>query len=388
MSDVTLPSTHPPSVPRDVIDRALAAAREMTGMDVAFIGQFAGDDQLIRHANGDARRFCIELHSGPALVDSYCQRMVDGRIGNLVADTSADPELRDLPVTADCHLGAYLGVPLELPDGRLYGALCCVSEDAATDLGGQHVELMRVLARLVGDQLGQMEAAELARQAQEEIFAAFGHDVRAPLAPIVGYAELLRLDRADDPRTIEAAEAILRNAQRLEAMLEDMLLLVRHRAHALEPTFADTDVPAVVAEAVADLASTARDHGIELHTDVPGEPVVLPADAGHLRRVVDNLVLNAIKFSREGDRVHVRIRPEADAVVLEVEDEGMGIPEDELPRLFDRFFRATPARGRIAGTGLGLSICQAVVQAHGGAIDVASEVGRGTTFTVRLPRGA
>jgi signal transduction histidine kinase len=387
MSDTTLPNPAPAEAdPHEVIDRALSAAREMTGMDLAFVGQFTGGSEVIRRTDGDAEPFGIVIDDGPDLGDTYCHRMADGRLSCLVPDTGADPVTRALPITDDANLGAYLGVPLTLPDGRLYGALCCISEDPAGHLEARHVELMHVLARLVGDQLAQLEATELARQAQEEIFAAFGHDVRTPLAPIRGYAELLRSEHGGDPFTEEATEAILRNAQRLEDMLEDVLLLVRHRANALVPRCGPVDLGALVEAATADATTAARGRDVTIgHEPAPG-PAELIGDERLLRRVLDNLLSNAVKFSPEGGDVTVRVRDTGDELIVEVADEGIGIAEHDVARLFERFYRTPDARERgISGTGLGLSICRAVVTAHGGSIEVDSQPGRGSTFTVRLP---
>ena len=382
----TLPTPGPDTDPREIIDRALSAAREMTGMDLAFVGEFHAGSEVIRRTDGDNARFGLEVDDGSALEDSYCQRMADGRLSCLVRDTSAEPEVRHLPATVESHLGAYLGVPLRLPDGRLYGAFCCISEDPATHLDERHVELMQMLARLVGDQLGQLEAIEQARQAQEETFAAFGHDVRNPLAPIIGYAELLRSSRGDDPLVDEASEAILRNTARLEEMLDGMLLLVRHRADALEPSMQPVDVTAIVTAAADDARAAAKKRGVLLARSVPTGQMPLEGDPGLLRRAVDNLLSNAVKFSREGGAVRVLLREDHGQARLDVRDQGIGIPDRDTGRLFERFYRATEARAQgIAGTGLGLSICHAVVKAHGGDIGVQSEEGRGSTFTVRLP---
>ena len=386
MTETTLPTPGPDTDPREIIDRALSTAREMTGMDLAFVGEFHAGSEVIRRTDGDNARFGLEIDDGAALEDSYCQRMADGRLSCLVPDTSAEPEVRHLPATVESHLGAYIGVPLRLPDGRLYGAFCCISEDPATHLDKRHVELMQMLARLVGDQLGQLEAIEQARQAQEETFAAFGHDVRNPLAPIIGYAELLRSSRGDDPLVDEASEAILRNTARLEEMLDGMLLLVRHRADALEPSMQPVDVTAIVTAAADDARAAARKRGVLLARSVPRGPMPLEGDPGLLRRAIDNLLSNAVKYSHEGGAVRVLLREEDEHARLEVRDQGIGIPEREVGRLFERFYRTTSARIQgIAGTGLGLSICHAVVKAHGGDIGVQSEPGHGSTFTVRLP---
>jgi signal transduction histidine kinase len=108
-------------------------------------------------------------------------------------------------------------------------------------------------------------------------------------------------------------------------------------------------------------------------------------DPHRIAQAIDNLVSNAIKFTPEGGFVEVRIRPSERTMVLEVQDSGIGIPETEQARLFERFFRASTAASRVPGVGLGLTIVKAIIEAHGGGLEVASKQGAGTTFRVELP---
>jgi signal transduction histidine kinase len=381
-----------PSAPPDVvIERALRTARELTGMELAFVGQFRHGRELIRRADGDAGRFGLELDDGPDLEGTYCQRVVDGRLPSAVRDTRAHPVTAALGVTAESGIGAYLGVPLRRHDGTLYGTFCCLSGEAHEELGAEHVRLMEVLARLVGDQLERQEAVEAARRARQELLASMSHDLRTPLTSIIGFAEELAAGHATPEEAAAHGAIVLRSARRLDGMLDDLLLVARAEAGALDLDRAPLELGGLAGEAVADLEAAARRGGVQVVLDAGPEPLPLLADRVHLRRVLDNLLANAVKYSPGGGRIDVRLRRDATTAVVEVEDRGIGIPEAELVHLFDRFFRASSARGReIPGTGLGLATARSLVEGHEGTITVASELGRGTTFRVRLPldRGA
>jgi signal transduction histidine kinase len=127
----------------------------------------------------------------------------------------------------------------------------------------------------------------------------------------------------------------------------------------------------------------AEDKGVALESDVNG-PLLVRADGGRLRQVCANLVDNAIKYTRSGGTVRLRARAEPGEVVLSIQDDGMGIPPGDLPRIWDRLYRADRSRTE-HGLGLGLSFVRAIVEAHGGHVGVESVVNQGSTFTVRLP---
>ena len=148
---------------------------------------------------------------------------------------------------------------------------------------------------------------------------------------------------------------------------------------------ARADLATVVADAVEASQPAARAAGLVLESVVPPSLVAL-VDAGRIRQVVDNLLSNAVKYSEPGGTVAVTLTPEADDVDLTVSDSGFGIAPADLDRLFTRFFRGEEARERhIQGTGIGLSIVRSIVEAHGGTVSLASEVGVGSVVHVRLP---
>ncbi len=152
------------------IERALAAAREHLGMDVAYVAELAGDEQVYRAVEGDVS-FGIEPGASLPLDRSYCERLLAGELPSLVGDTRADARTRPLPLTSDHGVGAYVGVPLEFSDGRLYGTLCCLSHAPEPRLGERDVRFLRVLARLIADQLELHDLAERTQRLEGEAIA-------------------------------------------------------------------------------------------------------------------------------------------------------------------------------------------------------------------------
>jgi signal transduction histidine kinase len=211
------------------------------------------------------------------------------------------------------------------------------------------------------------------------------HDLRTPLTAIKGAADNL-LDHiagtlAGGQR--EYVEIVRDHATRLTATVNELLSSARLQAGQVEMESEMLDVQAIVQEVVAGLQTLARERRI--HLEVRGAGVRIAADRKKLRRAFENLVSNALKFTDDDGKVVVEVTAGSNAVDISVRDTGHGIPADELPRLFERFYRGSTPQ---PGTGLGLSIARNLVRLHGGDISVVSEVGRGSEFRVRLPREA
>jgi signal transduction histidine kinase len=220
---------------------------------------------------------------------------------------------------------------------------------------------------------------------KDEFVALISHDLRTPLTSILGYLELTLED--DDLTSSQRAylEVVDRNAQRLLRLVSDLLFVARLEAGELELHESELDLAAVVEQAVHEAEPRATAGGITLKCEAEAVPGVA-ADRGRMFQLLDNLVSNAIKFTPPGGEVCVSVAAANGGVRLEVSDTGIGIPADEQQRLFERFFRASTAADRqVQGTGLGLYIARAIVEAHGGAIAVESESGRGTAFRIDIP---
>jgi signal transduction histidine kinase len=221
---------------------------------------------------------------------------------------------------------------------------------------------------------------------KDELVATVSHELRTPLTSILGYLELAREQPgglSDEQRGF--LEVVERNAKRLLGVVSDLLLVATIDAGRLELEIDDVDLREVATECVEAARPQAEHGGVSLTLRAEDvEP--LRGDRARIAQLLDNLVSNAIKFTASGGRVELRVRHAGRTALVEVEDTGMGIPEAEHGRLFERFFRASSAAGSaIQGTGLGLTIAKAIVEAHDGTISVESVEGSGTTFRVELP---
>ena len=218
--------------------------------------------------------------------------------------------------------------------------------------------------------------------------ASVSHELRTPLTSMKGFlAELT--DAGGDPLTDDQREMLAiveRNAAQLVALIDDVLLLARLEARHLPLVPEEVDLREMLEDLCADLRPLARDRELTLELDV-AHACSVSGDRVRLRQTFANLLSNAIKFSPPGGRVDVRAERDAENVVVEVADEGPGIPADELARISERFFRASTARG-VKGTGLGLTIAREIAELHGGRLEVRSAVGAGSRFRILLPREA
>lgn len=209
------------------------------------------------------------------------------------------------------------------------------------------------------------------------------HELKTPVASILASAETLQLalDRAPD-RVPQFASQIETAARSLAQMVEDLLDLSRLEGHRAEQ--GDVDLATVVENELESLREDAERGDISVELELT--PVTVRGSESDLGLAVRNLIENAIRYSEEGGRVAVRLIQAEGQAVLEVEDSGIGIPQRDLGRVFERFYRVDVGRSRATGgTGLGLSIVRHVVESHGGEVSVSSELGAGSTFTVRLP---
>jgi signal transduction histidine kinase len=218
-------------------------------------------------------------------------------------------------------------------------------------------------------------------QLRNDLIAVLAHDIKGPLTSIVGFAELLEEGFLEGEGAVDAARTIRTNAQRLATLANDVLALTRVEHGELE--IADDRVDVIdVAKAAIELHAAER--AINFTTDLTSAHV--RGDADRLRQVFDNLLRNAIKYSPGGEAVDVTVSAEGDRVRIAFRDHGIGIPSEDIPKLFDRFSRATNARrAKIPGTGVGLFICKMIVERHGGEIVLQTALGEGSTFVVMLP---
>jgi len=234
---------------------------------------------------------------------------------------------------------------------------------------------------------GLLDSVALHVDKQEQFVADAAHELRGPLAALQSTLEVA-LNRDDLPADQhEVLSDMLEASRHLSKVANDLLLLAESADHAKPRHHQSIDLAAVARQAVAMFSGAAEEQGIELRIRAD-DPAEAYGDAVDIRRLLSNLLDNAIRFTPTGGTVEVRTVAAADAAILTVTDTGVGIAARDLEHVFDRFFKADPARTHGAGIrsgGLGLSICRSIAESCGGTIGIVSRVGEGTTVTVRLP---
>jgi two-component system sensor histidine kinase ResE len=241
----------------------------------------------------------------------------------------------------------------------------------------------REVAELLNRRLDALAAAE---KEQQQFIADVSHELRTPLTVLRGSLEVvLEEDRAAEEYREAIGNAVL-EVRHLTRVSQNLLFLVRGQSGAMTLSLANPDLFKFASDVTRDLQPAASDHGLELVAERCERPIMAFVDAGRMQQVLHNLLENAIRYTPSGGSVRVRLTAAPGKARIEVQDTGIGIPEADLPYVFERFFRSDRARRAYrGGTGLGLSIARWIVEAHKGTISAESQIGKGSTFTVTLP---
>jgi len=221
---------------------------------------------------------------------------------------------------------------------------------------------------------------------KKEFIQNVSHEMRTPLAVVLGYAELFESGELGDLKTEQMGpmSVIVRRLRGLSMILEDFLVILEVEAY--DQSLESLDLAQLVSTVLSKVEILLAQAGLNLKADIKPDLPKIRGVSVHLCRVVENLLGNAVKFTPAGGSVQLQVFNENKEVILEISDTGIGIPEEQLPRVFERFYQVdgTSTR-RYAGIGLGLALVKEVVQAHGGRVTAESKVGEGSTFTVALP---
>jgi signal transduction histidine kinase len=312
----------------------------------------------------------------------------------IISDTLSDPrhyKVVGQRIGLETH--SLLAVPLQIKERRI-GVLEAINKQEGGQFSQEDVETLTTLAaqaavaienaRLVGDlrrayeQLGELD------RLKSDFIAIASHELRTPLGLILLYAAMLRdqMDAAEG----QQLDAVLRAAMRLRHIIETMLNLRYLETGEMELVLESFDLRKEVQDACEDYEAIAESSGLTLATDLPHEDISVLADREKVRVVLDNLISNAVKFTPSGGQVQVALSCQGDQVEITVTDTGVGIPSEELERVFDRFHQVEDhMTRRHGGMGLGLSIVRCLVRLHGGRVLAESVPGRGSRFVVWLP---
>jgi two-component system phosphate regulon sensor histidine kinase PhoR len=222
---------------------------------------------------------------------------------------------------------------------------------------------------------------------RREFVANVSHELRTPLSIFRGYLETLLDDPHQPPgELLRILEIMERHSDRLNALVEDVLSLARLESPGTKLDLSEVDLAELFHSIMRDWEKRFAAAQLKSHLNFPGNLPLLNADENRLQEVIYNLLDNAVKYSQPGGTVSLHAELEDGRVRISVSDQGVGIPNADLPRIFERFYRADKGRSReLGGTGLGLSIVKHIVQLHGGTVEAQSELGKGTTISVLLP---
>ncbi|SDG68825.1 MtrAB system histidine kinase MtrB [Klenkia brasiliensis] len=266
-----------------------------------------------------------------------------------------------------------------LAEGRLEERLAVSGSDDLARLASS----FNAMADSLQKQITQLEALS---QLQQRFTSDVSHELRTPLTTVQMAAEVLHESRGDfDPALARSAELLYAEVNRFEALLSDLLEISRYDAGAAQLEAEPTDLGPLLRRVAGDLASLADRHGCELQVRTPDRPVIADVDARRVQRVLRNLVGNAIEHGA-GHPVELTLAANRTAAAVTVRDHGIGLDSEEAQHVFDRFWRADPARVRtVGGSGLGLSISLEDARLHGGWLQVWGQPGQGAQFRLTLP---
>jgi two-component system phosphate regulon sensor histidine kinase PhoR len=267
-------------------------------------------------------------------------------------------------------------------------------DSTALGLPSRHFDISAVPIRSATDEvrgavvvfhdISRIKQLEVVRQ---DFVANVSHELRTPLAIFRGYLETIA-DNPDLPQDElhRIIETMKRHSDRLNALVEDLLVLTRLEARQVETEFSTLRVDAFFRQLVRDWTHRANSSVMEIAVDVPADLPTLDADALRLEQVMFNLLENAVAYSNPPRKLGLSAALRDGLMEVRVSDNGIGIPPGDLPHIFERFYRVEKGRSRTSGgTGLGLSIVKHIIQSHGGTVHAESEYGKGTTIVLRLP---
>jgi signal transduction histidine kinase len=379
--------------PEESFDRVTRLAAKLFRAPTALISLVDEHRQWFKSSfNFSYRETCRE--------DSFCAHALLGDSVMVVPDAVSDARFADNPgVTGAPGIRFYAGAPLKSPTGFNIGTLCII-DAVPRDFTPEDRALLNDLAAMVNDELALRHASNVRLQLVDRLETALAklkqaealrddfthmlvHDLRNPLSVMIGFFELLRMTAAQklSASELEQVTIVEESADRLNAMITSLL-----DVHRLE----EGEMPIeMIACDLREVARTATQAARELRNgsfslQLPASPVIAPADANLIERVIANLVSNALKFTTPQQHVRVSVEAEGANVRVSVIDEGPGIPPELHSCVFDKFGQIE-GRNCVHSSGLGLTFCKLAVEAHGGTIGIESVVGKGSTFSFTLP---
>lgn len=368
------------AVLRHVLELAQAETRADLG--IVYMHNSDGMSEYMRPTTDDETR-SLRFDLASWVMERQCQL-------SLSRQEPVRQEFEELLAALDVEY--LVAFPLVAKEGRSLGALIVGKQSEPFASGDS--EFLQVMG---GQAAIALENAHLFQEIQQacdelknldhlksEFINIATHELRTPLAILLGYASMLEDEVTESER--DKLHIIIRNAMRLRTLIDDMLNLSYLETGQMELELEEVTLSDVIQQAIIDMRPLAEGRSLQIEADIRPDLPPLLADRHKLDLVVMNLLSNAIKYTPDGGRITFESWTEGDKAVVAVRDTGIGIPSEALDKIFERFYQVEDSLTRqYGGTGLGLAIAKGMVEMWGGQIEVESEVGKGSTFTIELP---
>ncbi len=365
--------------PRSLLQAIVEAAQELTGSEASALLLFDPQQNNLYIEAATGQLSLEEDHIAVPAEESIAGWIFTRRNPLLVEDAIKDPRFfREVDLLTSFQTRSILGVPLITKD-KAMGVIEAVNKCEGTF--DEHDT--RMLQALAAQAAIAIENSRLFQQS--DLVSEMVHELRTPLSALSAAAHLLQRDELDEDQKARLRQTIFNEVQRLNEMTTNYLELSRLESGRIRFTREPVHLQGLVLECLEILRPQAQSEQVSLETtsDPTSTPVL--GDRNQLKRLLLNLITNAIKYNRPGGKVFIKLTRERGGVVIEVIDTGLGIPPESLPHMFDRFYRVPSGEGLVSGTGLGLAIAKKIAENHNGTISVSSVLDEGTTFEVWLP---
>ncbi len=298
-----------------------------------------------------------------------------------VQDAHTDPRYYgEVARTVSYDTRSLLAVPM-MTKNRIVGVLEALNKKGDEGFTESDEHLLNVLA---GQAAIAIENTRLFQQF--DLISEFVHELRTPLASLSTATYLLMRPEISPEQRNEIIQNLHKETLRLSQLASAFLDLSRLESGRVQFEMQPCDLTTLIEEVVSLMKARAEEEQVQLRTEIPADLPPLWGDSNRLKQVLINLVSNAIKYNHRGGQVTIRAAAQGEEIHIQVEDTGLGIPPEAMPHLFEKFYRVKSTETHAQGTGLGLAITRQIVEAHGGRIRVDSQVGKGSVFTVCLPR--
>jgi signal transduction histidine kinase/CheY-like chemotaxis protein len=369
----------------------LSAAADLTGASKGNIQLYDADSNALRIVvhQGHGARFLERFGERRSIEGSGRAALTLQRL--VVEDLAEESRLAgsvDYEVMTGDGIRAFQATPLLSRDGGLRGVL--YNHFPERHRPDEHqLRYLDLLARMAADFIERSQREQKLREAdrrKDEFLAMLSHELRNPLAPISNAAGVLRM-AGDDREAVSSASGMIdRQVRQMIRLVDDLLDVSRITRGKIELRTERVDLGSAIGQAVESTRWLAEGMAHELQLTLPARPIHVHADRARLVQVFGNLLHNACKFTEKGGRISVSLEREDGEAVVRVEDTGLGLAADQLPRIFDMFTQVDTSLGRsVGGLGIGLTLVKTLVDLHGGSVNVRSDgLGQGSEFTVRL----